>query len=316
MEGLSDMPRLLWNNVKNMNREILQFNNEKEKELDIYSIYNKFKDEEPFYTGACLAGLNDLGAWKVRDYLLKNGGLNGKRGVVQGLAGLTSEDSYNLRNSLIEEAPESTARCLAGDNSAEAWQIREELEKKYIENAGVAEGLAESLAGMDNEKSWELRERLISKVIYNIFEGLVGVNSERAWELREKYKKEMPLAVANSLIGLEYERANKLREELSLNKENGRLALLISHVGSNSDLSWELRDELFEKNPFIVGSSLARLKGEKAEKFRNRLLNKIEELKGEENPNEEAINKVRKGLLQGLNSNYIFEALSKHNYYN
>ena len=54
----------------NMNPEILQFNNEKEKEIDTYNIYNQFKDEEPFYVGACLAGLNNEESWKIRNYLL------------------------------------------------------------------------------------------------------------------------------------------------------------------------------------------------------------------------------------------------------
>lgn len=292
-----------------MNPEILQFNNEKEKETDIYNIYNQFKDEEPFYVGACLAGLDSEEAWEIRNYLLEKGGLNGKRGVSQGLAGINSNDSYKLRFKLISEAPESTARGLAGDNNDEAWQIREKLETDYLNKSGVAEGLAESLANIDNEKSWELREKLIPRVIYNIFEGLVGVNSERAWELRNKYKNGMPLAVANSLIGLEDDRANKLRKELSINKDGGNLALLISQVGSNNDEIWKIREELFSKNLFIVGTSLAGLKGEKADKFRNRLLNKINELKEQENPNEDEIKKVRKGLLQGLNSNYIFEAL-------
>ena len=296
-----------------MNPEILQLNNEKEKEIDIYNIYNQFKDEEPFYAGACLAGLDSEESWKIRNYLLEKGGIEGRRGVSQGLAGIDSSDSYKLRLELMPETPESTARGLAGDVSGKAWKIREELENKYLEMPGVAEGLAESLANIDNEKSWILREKLIPKVIYNVFEGLVGVNSERAWELRNKYKNEMPLAVANSLIGLEDNRANKLREELKINKDDGNLALLISRVGSNDDETWKLREELFSKNPFIVGTSLAGLKGEKANGFRNRLLDKISELKEQENPNEEEIKKVRKGLLQGLNSNYIFETL-KNNY--
>lgn len=292
----------------------LQFNIKKVKELDIYHIYNQFKEDEPFYTGACLAGLDTKEANKIRQDLLKNGGLDGKRGVAQGLAGINNEDSYKLRQGLMLEAPESTARGLAGDNSPEAWQLREEIENKYLDKPGVAEGLAESLAALDNEKAWELRKKLIPKVIYNVFEGLVGVNGERAWQLRDGYKDQLPLAVANSLIGLENERADKLREELNANKDGGMLASLISRVGSDSNDTWGLREELFFKNPFIVGTSLVGLQGEKADKFRSMLLVKIEELKTREEVDSEEIKKIRKGLLQGLNSNYIFEALKNNKF--
>lgn len=294
-----------------MNQEILHFDDKKNGEQEMFNIYNQFKDEDPFYTGACLAGLNNEESWKIRNYILENGGIEGKRGVSQGLAGIRSEDLYKLRWELLANAPESTARGLAGDNSDEAWQIREELETKYLDRPGVAEGLAESLANIDNEKAWTLREKLIPKVIYNVFEGLVGVNSEKAWELRDKYKSEIPLVVANSLIGLENERADKLREEFSKNKDCGSLAVLISRVGNDQDSTWALRETIFSENPFIVGTSLVGLSGEKANQFRNRLLDKINELKEQQEPDEEEIKKVRKGLLQGLNSNYIFEALKK-----
>jgi len=295
-----------------MRLELLQQEKRNEAETDVYDIYNQFKDDEPFYTGACLAGLDTGEAWKIRKYLLaQKRGVEGRRGVAQGLAGLSSVASFELRLQLMEVAPECVARSLSGDDSPEAWQIRDELAARYLNQPGVAEGLAESLANIDNERAWVLREKLIPLAIYNIFEGLVGVDSERAWELRNKYKEEMPLAVAGSLIGIDSERADKLRVELGNHQAGGKVALLISCIGRNDNRTWDLRKELMPENPFIVGTSLVGLKNERADKYRKILLDKIKKLEARDEDNSSTVTKMRKGLLQGLNSNYIFEALKK-----
>ncbi len=284
-----------------------KFNKTEKEDNQSLAVYDQMKEVEPFYVGACLAGLNDSRTWEIRNYLLKNKGIDGRRGVAQGLAGIRDEASYALRRQLLSEAPESTARGLAGDDSEAAWEIREELINNYLEKAGVAEGLAESLANINTARSWKLREKLIPQVLYNVFEGLVGVDDDRAWELRNEHQKDLPLSVANSLIGLNNDKANNLREELADNK----LALLISCVGLDDNRTWQLREDLFEDNPFIVGTSLVGINNEKADNFRARLKEKIDQLTQEKGADDQDVKKVRKGLLQGLNSNYIFESLKK-----
>ncbi|QQS60137.1 hypothetical protein IPN41_03360 [Candidatus Falkowbacteria bacterium] len=281
----------------------------KEK-IDIYKVYNNFKDIEPFYVGACLAGLDTTEAWEVREYLLshdQNG--DGKRGVVQGLAGIRTNKAYQLRNELLVFAPESVARGLAGDDSEEAWAIREKLKSNYLDKPGVKEGLADSLAGLKNERAWQLRDELKDQVLFNVFEGLVGVDDEKSWELRNKYQELMMPSVANSLIGLSGKKVDVLRQEFFTKGEDGDLAVLISYIGDDSPEAWALRNKFIDENSFIVGTSLVGIKNEKADKMRNILLEKINTLQKEEVVNKDKTEKVRKGLLQGLNSNYIFEAL-------
>jgi len=280
-----------------------QFSFEQEQAIDIYKIYDRFKDEEPFYTGACLAGLDTKEAWGLRSYLSEQS-KDARRGVVQGLAGLTSNDSYEMRKAFLREAPESAARSLAGDDSETAWELREEI-KKHLGEPGVANGLAESLACMDTPRSWELRKELLQdeKVVSSILEGLAGVDSEEAWKLREQYVDEYPVFVAESLCTLYSERAMTMRNTIVNIDEP---AVLGSYVGSNEEIAWDLRKRNFKINPFLVGTSLAGLVNDHADMMRRALL-----LKLEGDYEEEEKHKIRKGILQGLNSNYIFEAIKK-----
>jgi hypothetical protein len=96
----------------------------------------------------------------------------------------------------------------SGDDSEEAWAIREKIKSNYLDKPGVKEGLADSLAGLKNERAWQLRDELKDQVLFNVFEGLVGVDDEKSWELRNKYQELMMPSVANSLIGLSGKKVN------------------------------------------------------------------------------------------------------------
>ncbi len=273
---------------------------EQDSSHNIYEIYNNFKAEEPFYSGACLAGLDTPEAWEIRLYLLGHS-KDGRRGVAQGLAGIRTEKAYELRVNLLEDAPESVARSLAGDDSEIAWQLRQKI-KERLDEAGVANGLAESIANIDTPRAWELRNELLKdrQAISSILEGLAGVNSEAAWKIRADYVNEYPAFVAGSLIGLSGQRVEAMRKQIASLDEQ---AVLMSYTGSNEPKAWELRDKFLNINPFFVGTSLAGIDNKKANETRERLINMLTLNTGE------AYNKVRKGILQGLHSNYIFESL-------
>jgi hypothetical protein len=277
-----------------------------EPKLEKYDTYNRFKEEEPFYVGACLAGLDTKEAWEIRLYLLGKG-LNGRRGVAQGLAGITTDNAYKLREDLLDEASESTARGLAGDDSERAWQMREKI-KEHINEEGVTQGLAESLANIDTPRAWAWRQELSGKEESTsaILEGLVGVDSEEAWALREKYIYEYPAFVAESLLGLSGKFVDGIRDRL---KGIDEQALLMSYTGSGEEAAWELRNKFIEINPFYVGTSLAGLDNERADTIRKKLMDQLVLFKSDP----VIYNKIRKGLLQGMNSNYIFESLHLNN---
>jgi len=282
-----------------MTPELISF--EQQPSSEIYETYNRFKDEEPFYTGACLAGLDTPEAWEIRLFLLGHS-KDGRRGVAQGLAGIKTEKAYELRVNLLEDAPESVARSLAGDDSETAWELRKKI-KERIDEAGVANGLAESLANIDTPRAWELRNELLKdrQVVSSILEGLAGVDSEEAWKIRSEYVNEYPAFVAGSLISLHGSRVDHMRKEISKLDEQ---ALLMSYSGSDESKAWELRNEFLHVNPFFVGTSLAGVDNEDADEMRQELMNMISL------HDADTAHKIRKGILQGLNSNYIFESLN------
>ncbi len=282
-----------------MKPELISF--EQQPSSEIYETYTRFMDEEPFYTGACLAGLDTPEAWEIRLFLLGHS-KDGRRGVAQGLAGIKTEKAYELRVNLLEDAPESVARSLAGDDSETAWQLRTKIQER-IDEAGVANGLAESLANIDTPRAWELRNELLKdrQVVSSILEGLAGVDSEEAWKIRSEYVNEYPAFVAGSLINLHGSRVDHMRKEIANLDEQ---ALLMSYTGSDESMAWELRNKYIHINPFFVGTSLAGVDNEEADEMRQELFNKLIV------SDSEGRTKVRKGILQGLHSNYIFESLN------
>lgn len=287
---------------------------------EMYAIYNEYKDQNSFYVGACLAGLDTPEAWMLREEMLakyKNEGeVDYARGVAQGLAGLYTSKAMKFRLELVSVAPECVGRSIAGNNNEEGQSMRQNLLENYSDRGGVKEAMAESLAGLDDEESWRLREQLLITYPLNVFEGLVGVNSEKAWKLRENYaslepnvpvdmKDLLPGMVGASMAGglIKTQRGKRLVEQL-LKNEEAVPGVIISLIGLDDDFAWELRDKYLTKFPFQVGTSLAGLQTERAWTMRRNLKKMTDDEKDIDKKNQ-----ILKGFLQGLNSNYIFEAI-------
>jgi hypothetical protein len=295
---------------------------------DKIKIYQEQSEIIPFYALACLAGQDTKEAWGLREKFLRNLGkenltedeLDGLRGVAQGLAGINTERAWEIRRQLVSVAPESTARGMAGFDSEEAWNLRNEIKDKYLDRDGVSQGLAESLAGLDSDKAWKLRGELIKIVPESVLEGLAGIDSKKAWGLRDEYKNKEPLLVGASLIGLNNNKARQLRKELlniNIQDEFGSSArgVIVGLVGIDDEEAWDLREKYFQAEPFGVGTSLAGIKNTHKYFFINKIRERIKEREEELDNNTEEIKqdktliKMRKGLLQGLHSNYALEAI-------
>lgn len=287
----------------------IEYNREIQMEFkDKYDLYQELFDKIPFYAAACLAGQDTPEANKLRKEFLEKGEY---RGVAQGLAGLTSPEYQDMRKELLDEAPESVARSLAGIDESWAWDLRRKLFDNYLNKEGVSEGLAESVVCLDTDDAWKFRNNLLEKkgkeIVLNIFEGLMGVDDDKSWALRNKFKKIYPFAVAYSLAGLKGKKVDTFIKEL-LQTEEGKKGLILANIGKDDDVAFEMRNENLEKYPFLVGTSLAGVEGTRAESIRKRLLRM-----SKEEDDEEKRNQIYKGLLQGVDSNYIFEAMKMQN---
>lgn len=258
----------------------------------VYDLVHELKDEIPFYPAANISGFNDEGAWEIRNELIRVS----PDGVVQGLAGITTEKSWKIRESLINICPHSVARSLVGLEDKMAWQMRDDL-YALIDRPGVANGLAESVAFLDDPRAWSLRRKLEKICPKNILEGLNGVDSPDAWILRKKYKKKYPMEVAASLIGLHDDKANRWRDEFLKQKQVE--GVILSHMGSDTDTAWELREQYLDQYPFAVATSLAGLYDDEAWDIREKI-----KVKAAQNKDQE----ILKGLCQSL-SPYMSAAL-------
>lgn len=295
---------------------------------DKIEIYKEQSEKEPFYAMACLAGQDTNEAWELRELFLKNldkQGLSdqekdGLRGVSQGLAGVNSTKAWETRRLLVDMAPESTARGLAGMDSPESWELRQYIEDNYFDKEGVAQGLGESLSGLDNNNAWRLREKILKVNPESVLEGLAGLSCKRAWDLRYEYLNDCPLFVAASLIGLNNDESNQLRKKILAIKNQSEFGSPIkgalgSFMSLDTDEAWSLREEYFKEEPFGVGTSLAGIESPRKYIFIAKIIQRIKD-REEELDNDmgkiiedKLLTKLRKGLLQGLHSNYTLEAV-------
>ena len=151
-------------------------------------------------------------------------------------------------------------------------------------------------------------------------EGLAGLNCDRAWDLRYEYLEKFPLFVAASLIGLNNEKSWEFRRRVMEINDPGEFGspikgVLGSLVGIDTEDAWELRLRYFNDEPFGVGTSLAGLENTKKNDYILLILQMIKDREKEVNDSgrgiktDHTLTKLRKGLLQGLHSNYTWEAV-------
>jgi dTMP kinase len=123
-------------------------------------------------------------------------------------------------------------------------------------------------AGVDDR-----RRALADRVPQAVLAGLSGLGDDVSWELREKLKGEHPRAVAQTLGGFAGtdRRASSLRAAL----EREAPVEVVASIGRlDDDLSWEIRERLYEKYSAAVVGSLAMLGSDRAWKMRQRWLDR------------------------------------------
>lgn len=165
--------------------------------------------------------------------------------VARSLAGITDEESFELREVLATLAPQDVLASLGSDPSPRAMALRMALFAKAPKQA------VQSLKRNDSKEAWALREDALEYgELDAVLAGLAGVNSERAWELRSLgLEKKAWAATAKSLCDLEGDRADGLRAELY---SKDRLSVLKSTSGLDSPFARTIREQLFEKAPKVV----------------------------------------------------------------
>ena len=151
---------------------------------------------------------------------------------------------------------EETVGLLAGDDSEEAWRIREKLaEHGDIYSSSCNEdfsSLVVSIYGMEEERAWALRDKLAEKHpsmywdagnrrhFYSVdaAKSTLGVVSERADDVRRKALKDAEFddGTAYSFGVPFYDRRESQRSEAAN-------AVMFSLRGQDTERAWQLRDE-------------------------------------------------------------------------
>jgi hypothetical protein len=165
------------------------------------------------------------------------------------LIGDNSEEAWEKRKELFEKDPAYTAASLAGTNSEKGrtWlEANKDSQKMWW-------GISRGLIGDDSEEAWKLREHLkvderVDKVrggrLAEVKKTLGLHKSERIFNLRSKAKQLLgwyePGDVVISTTGLDSEEAWKLREEM---EDIAPAEVLISLAGVNSEKAQELREK-------------------------------------------------------------------------
>ena len=190
-----------------------------------------------------LIGDNSDTAWQERERLEKKEPLY----VAISLTGISSEESRKWLNNHKEIQKLWWGICwgLIGDESEEAWQVREYLrfDKKVKRPRGIRWTLFKKFLGLHKSKRlFNLRVK-VNKLIGNKFLGWMepgdvvisttGLDTERAWDLRNEFENIAPAEVLISLADNFSDKAQKLREKYKRDKKL-RWALEIStRLGPN-----------------------------------------------------------------------------------
>lgn len=205
-----------------------------EKERKLETIKELVRESLPEKFGD-LVGDDSEEAWRKREKLVKKEPMY----MAATLAGAASEKSRRRLNEIkeIRKTWWGISRGLIGDDSEEAWQIREYL--KFDEKTQRLRGgrwasflkklnlhkskqlfnirgkikilgwympgdVVISTMGLKSERAWELRKELEDLAPAEVLISLAGDNSPEAWEIRKKYENDPRLnwAYKKSLIGI------------------------------------------------------------------------------------------------------------------
>lgn len=172
--------------------------------------------------------------------------------VAYSLRGLKSEQSLAFRERLADIEPIYIARSLSGmSQEPRAIALRDHLAEV------VPDQIAMALRGNDTEEAWVIRERIRKDAPAEILLSLRGLDTDRAWEIRQKrYDKRRYLPqLMESLGGIDTDRAWEWRQELA---EEYMPWVLLSLRGLKSDLSWEWREEHVRRAPKLIVKSFGR----------------------------------------------------------
>jgi dTMP kinase len=218
----------------------------------------RLKDREPFYVARSLSGMaDDPNAILMREELADVA----PEQIALALRGNETAQAWELRNKLKKEAPNEVLLSLRAIDSPEAWEIRDKGEKKKR----YYSALLESLGGIDTDRAWELRDRLAEEYMPWVLLSLRGLLSDRAWEWRDLHVHHAPKIIMKTLGRMEHPRAWELRQRAM----NHAKEVLDSVSGIETSQAWELRMALRDKWPNTCVSSLgAGNQSERAWNFR------------------------------------------------
>jgi dTMP kinase len=184
--------------------------------------------------------------------------------VALSIRGKDTEHAWKIRGMIKKRAAREVLLSLKGIDTDQAWKLREKRAKSEHFPA-----LLESLGGIDTDRAWEWRERLLEEYLPWVLMSLRGVWSERAWALREEHIDRAPKIIIKTLGRSDDPRAWELRDRAKLYAKE----VLDSLSGLDSGPAWALRLALRDKWPNTAVSSLgAGAQSERAWKFRWEML--------------------------------------------
>ncbi len=188
-------------------------------------------DKEPSLIAFGLRGLRSETAMQFRERLKNREPIY----IARSASGMAMDPrAIALRLELARVAPEPVALSLRGNDTEEAWELREQLWKEAKNEVLV------SLRGLDTERAWEFREKKIKEKHFPaLLESLGGIDSEIAWAWRERLADEYLPWVLLSLRGLFSDRAWRWRKD----HIHRAPKIIIKTIGRSEDLrAWELRE--------------------------------------------------------------------------
>ncbi|GBD33989.1 hypothetical protein HRbin34_00296 [bacterium HR34] len=228
-----------------------------------------------------LAGIDTTEARELRE-LLKSSGLKNED-LILSFTGISNEEAMEFRWKLFNEAVKDNrsfdllrniAYSLAGVDNDDSFELREKLLEKISQNYSSYEydalmSIAMSLTGVKSQKSIDFRKKLLKKfgerevkqefLIFSLLTSLAGVDSDESMKLREElYEQFKTTEFESSERFLDsrgfdsYTADEKIKE--GLRKEGIKYLLFnfaASFAGVNNSKAEELKKKYFIDNPDI-----------------------------------------------------------------
>ncbi len=196
-------------------------------------------------------------AWQLRDSLVERA----PEEVLGSLAGRDDERSWALRERLAGIAPDAALRSLARLTGERAWEHR----RRYLEEDGsprvtepwIAPALCESVRAIDDPRAWRVREAALPIAPAEVLRSIAGLSGDRAWALRERFADGAPRLVLRGIDGIDDPRAWRLRRRCVAQAKEA----IDSIAGMDGSQAWSLRMEGLDRWPSTVVKSLGVLAG-------------------------------------------------------